>query len=471
MACPCSLKIPIKGNTIPATGNYNIANLFNYFEGIEKDVVQVLQQGGNTKLADIWRKVLPYDPECKVNMNTNKPKNILGRRPTRDNYYKCNSCKKLTLIAALEDLSSGRVVYPDPEYTREEIGGLVLTSEKFLGYTEISGLQPDIIRKIVSFDQLSLACNPNLTKLSQMNYYGFDSVTTNLLINWYLYQPLSEVFPGHIKKIYHSFVCGNQAYTLSQATDLISLLEINFTTVEQVWEILFQLFGLLHFARQYELSFDTIENVMMIENKKTNYTYDGLFLHSQLRLILNDFSSAGVNIVEQNNRVYNSILLTDEIYQNYEKKIITWDRQYEPADYPGQKPDYWVSYKIFDHDKLPDIDAMSYTNRMGLPLYQGSFDGYRFLLYLCRNPSFYKLLLADPILSNIFKAIWLEEDFEKVDYRLQEKYNYDADANMTCTKILCGLNLRCNFINYFWNILKTEHKIEHPAFDNIHSPI
>jgi hypothetical protein len=513
-SCPCSSNKDNNSNKyntvnhlpiLPDDSSYdnvctNISELFDYFDQTRKQVLVDLTNG------DINKAVgrINNDAECKIKMGTVKHniKDLIERNiliPMSDNNYVCKSCDMLDkLFADLKSLSSREIIKPecgeymDKYFILDDYGDIIQ-------YIKNSNIQKHMITRLVSFNELSKACNPNLEKLADMKYYGLDSFTNMVMVNWILSYIMDKINMECVRVLYYPFICANNGYMLMEHNNYNDLKRFKFTGIDQIWSVFCQLFAILNHVRSYELSFANVDNVLLIENSlHFRKVYDDIDITGNLILKLNDLTSAGINIGPI--RIYNRVEVIDDMHNFYESNLVTWDRQYEMADL-GQEPSYYVTYKIGSNEyyniftnELNDRnelkislaselsgkrnskrDAFLYVNKLGLPLYRGSFDAYRLLLVLCTNSSFYHMMVSDKYIQKIWRAMWINDtDYNKINDRLKEYIDNDErsiDSEDIYTTMLLDLNMRCDIVGYVWNLIKLYNRnitIEKNRIDGKH---
>jgi hypothetical protein len=180
---------------------------------------------------------------------------------------------------------------------------------------------------------------------------------------------------------------------------------------------------------------------------------------------------------------------SDEYYSKISNRVVSWSRHYSLADFPGKRPASWITYSISTLDKdindyglliaseprrktSADLEAVLHANRMGIPMYQGSFDAYRIMLLFCRNEGFYHSLIRNPELNILWRSFWSPLEYEIINQRIRyhdEEPNSSKSESPTLkqvekyhyTRMLLGLNLRCNIISHVWDQLKHYAQTDH----------
>ena len=97
-----------------------------------------------------------------------------------------------------------------------------------------------------------------------------------------------------------------------------------------------------------------------------------------------------------------------------------------------------------------------YSQYLGMPIYQSSFDAYAFMIILMCERAFYSTVMNNENLYLFFKNMFTSDsDFNIVKNRLIQ---YHDILHTITTKdifiILSDINLRCDMINFGWENLK-----------------
>lgn len=418
----------------------------------------------------IWGSLLSKDRSCKFRMGGSNPtlkERLEGKvhHLTSNRYFKCDGCRLLESIIPPKKSVDGGCF--SPEYGKSK--GLkysVLKVEDVISKISRTNQQGQIINQIISRNQLARACQPHLSILAKAKYYSLDPFTNRLLISWYLEKVLDKSKMPHLRKMYYGFICGNDGYFLREENNYLKFSELGQIDRKTVFNILYQLFGLFHRLRNYDLSFHTIDqNTIIIENSPSRYEYDDVIISSEITLKINDLSEAGITVSALDDpnqiiRIYRSSTQPEKRFENKSFKSINWNRHYELSSSPGTIPESWVSYKISEEGlEREQRTAFLYANRMGLPLYQSSFDIYRLILLLTSNPEFYEIMVFDPQLSKIWASFWIPSEYHRVQERIrshQACLYHKTESLDACplATILTRLTLRCDIVGHVWSLLK-----------------
>ncbi len=487
----------------------DVDHLFSYFDKLRQRIVQRLIEQRDDYLKSVWSpdSELIRDQTCRVKVGQNRcsvqdhiKHGIIV--PTNNQFYKCRSCNLLEFLALLPEINIGQIFSPKYGINKNKNFVLVKFGKIIIRIAE-TNIQQSTIKRLIARNELAVACQPQLPILARSKFYGLDKFTNMILINYYLQWLLARQNMTNIRKLYYAFICGKDGYALMEQGNYSSIKKLTVNYFSQAWSILFQLFSLLHYLKPHNISFQVInDETILVENKHCKYYYDGLEVSGEVTLKLNDLTTAGINIqiepehgkkLEQSERLEEAkyrilrldhrVLFTDEFYQKTEQNVIKIDHEYSLAKVPGEKPPFRVIYKIapprknlFDYGKYindPDYnihetndeEAFLYANRLGLPLYQGSFDAYRIMLLMCNNKSFYSALLENDMLNSIWREFWSVSDYEVINNRIHQTHESGALGKVKYgySKMLLGLSLRCNIVSDIWRKLKEYARSQHKS--------
>jgi hypothetical protein len=236
--------------------------------------------------------------------------------------------------------------------------------------------------------------------------------------------------------------------------------------------ILVQLIVTIHFLNSYSFTHGSpCLNNLGFTNIKNNFTYDGINIKSPitLRIIPSGFSSL-TTIGLENQLIrpfYPGTLLTQSVKYDFLPKIeikpfvgkkssssncsinSSSSNNFNPCleEYNNMK---YMCYKIGDNYN----SLISYI-RTGVPLFQSSFDLYCFMTSLMCENSFYKGVIDDDELLNIWKSMFNKDDY----YDLMEELDIIRDEGISpsfikIAAILSNYYLRCDAINYALDLIK-----------------
>jgi hypothetical protein len=224
--------------------------------------------------------------------------------------------------------------------------------------------------------------------------------------------------------------------------------------------ILLQLTSTLYFlnTKGFIHGLPTFESIDF-EEKICNYTYLGKEINCELTLHINPSIFSSINVRNKrlffNNKQlmkidnFDSLSIDIKTYlsKNIENKIsCTYDSKIPCID--KFKKIAKTCYKIGNN-----WDIYKKNISMGIPLFHSSFELYSFLISLLKyqNGYFLKILHKNLKLTEVWKQMWIENNYEEVMLNFKNLPN-----NPSSTDILIFLSnyyLRCDGMNFFMESL------------------
>nr|QBK91038.1 MAG: protein kinase [Pithovirus LCPAC202] len=437
---------------------------------IRNQAISELVKNPEEFIIKLWEKSLSKDKSCKFQMGNNNPtlkERLEGNINflSSDKYAKCNGCRLLESIVPPNGNIKNKTFSPKSGKSR----GLkysILKVEGVISKNFQTGQQDDIIRQIVQQNELAQTCQPHLSVLSKAKYFSLDSFSNRLLISWYLEKVLGKSKMPHLRKIYYGFICANDGYYLIEENKYLKFSDLNKLSPEIIFSILYQLFALFHRLRNYDLSFHVIDqNTFLLEDSPCHYEYDGVQITGEMTLKINNLSGAGISTYSRKNpdqivRIYKSSTQPEKRFEKVFFKSINWSEHHELSTSPGEIPKSWVSYKVSGNGlEQEQRTAFLYANRMGLPLYQSSFDIYRLILLLASNSKIYEIITKDSELSKIWSSFWIPSEYKHIQKKIKSHQfclyrGIESPDFCSLATILTGLTLRCDIVEHVWSLLK-----------------
>lgn len=243
--------------------------------------------------------------------------------------------------------------------------------------------------------------------------------------------------------------CTNNLYSVDINYDIGDVSKISSYFMDEpttIKGILGQLVSTLHFLTNYTFTHgEGTAEFLHFDNKVASYEYKGVIIESPITLHLIPGSSSSISILTEKgiNRVYhpgvkylNSLSIIDEptieVTKGKEQCTIGGDVTY---------------FKIGDN--YPYYSNM--VRNHGVPLFSSSYDLYSFLTSLMCDSSFYTSFNNIPQYTDIWKSLFLNDDYIKLEQFITEFHRSNTNPNRTqLLRLLSGMTLRCDAINYFW---------------------
>lgn len=480
----------------------DVDDFFDKAELIQERVTDSLVNSGSEFVLNMWGRQSPliHDPGCRVNMGrkVSLEDRMNGATSyTRELYKECQGCNLMKLLVNIDSLHPISKHAGDVEVWNvfsPEYGSRQKQQYQIVKYCDVklsakvSDLPNIIIGKIIQQNNKSVSCQPALPLLKDTEYHSLDRFSSAILINWYI-ECVSDDMP-FVRHLVYPFICGSDGYMLMSHNDSMKIDKYDINDASQALNLMLQMFSMLHKLKDHEFSFQSITmDTLLIEKARCEYKYDGMPICENFTLKLNRLDDAGINVYLREMscdcedepppiRIYRNRGMLDEFYSQIIRNVISWDRHYGLASKPGEEPPSWVTYQIAPPERrLHDFglygygdrsvdrrshtednkNAFLHTNRLGIPLYQGSFDAYRLMLLLCENKGFYRLLMEDEKLNILWRSFWTPGNYDAINHRVRQHHASSSSNNYPYTEMLMGLDLRCNLISHVWGQLRVSY--------------
>jgi len=264
----------------------NVDVLFTFFHNLRIDVIRSLVDKPEHFLKNMWGSDygLSRDIYCRVNMGRSIP-SLKSRvedgamLSTSTRKMCCQGCHNIKVLTNYRQARQGQFRCQWGNFKNQSF---TLLRRPMVGSSIWQYQQPlKLLSSIQASHPLAQACQRNLPSLKTARFYGLDSFSNYVLINWYLQSVLAKSNMPHIRKLHYSFVCGQDGYLLldCQYDNSSNLIKFRMEHNSEIWSLLFQLFALFHRIRTYNLSFTNITpETLLIKNQPCQYNYDDLIL-------------------------------------------------------------------------------------------------------------------------------------------------------------------------------------------------
>lgn len=255
-------------------------------------------------------------------------------------------------------------------------------------------------------------------------------------------------------------------YTQSPLTPTAKAVPYDPLNTHTIKGLLGQLFSSLHFLTGYTFTHG-IPSIQYLgfEREIASYKYGGVDIVSPLtlRIIPSGVSSISMTTPEGGvNRIYHpgvegytpfgiEDLPTIEVKPYLSKTVpsvcpIGLNQRITPC-----MPEYLMNkitcYKIGSNTKR----FSHMVKHLGIPLFASSYDLYGFLCCLMCEESFYHAVLNDQKLLDLWKSLWIEDEFNSLSNDLHElRIKEMPPTSLELLDVLCKYNLRCDAIKHSW---------------------
>jgi len=482
-----------------AESTRNVDSMLKQFEKDRNYVIDLLKNNPDNLVNILWKYNSPIckDDDCLFQMGKNLKlsiEDLLERKTdiadSMINFYICPQCKNMRRLIDFYDKSNiftiecGEKAGSQLYYEEKDVCGIYLTKEK-KPYSVKKAYENPFIKELAKCSSATCALPSKaagdlmLKKYSDVEYLGTDKFTNNMLINWYLNK---EINNSHLIKMYISFICSQKGYNLYEHLDIGNIGDFQdfpefLTGTDQhsptakaddkapicskiSKSIIVQLFACLHSLRKYDFSHGNPGTETLKFNKEVvSYIYDGVHVNGPVKMKLLDFSTSGCTVDNRASdknklRLYSKSVVADE---ELKKKT------YEPIINTvvlNEETDKQVTvYSLRNPCKnIKSSILFMYMKHLGLPVYSSSFDAYSFMVVLMAERSFYSSVMNDKKLKSFWRSMFVNDtDYDKINYRLTDLHEDPKELVLQDVLItLSELSLRCDMIDFGWNLIKNE---------------
>ena len=473
----------------------NVDDMLDQFKRDRNYVTGLAETDLNKLIVNLWTPSSPIccDTKCLFNMGKTQQIFTLEERIEGNitinesvlNYYTCPQCKN---VKRLIDFKKNKI--NEPFYI--ECGNLagqrlIITETPISKLYIIQENPPKSVAKLINnpwiktLERCSSGCNDkDVCQIKTIyNYIGTDPFSNNTLINWILNDRLEKLGIPNVIQMHTAFVCNRIGFSLYEYPDIgrvrhlqeySDLLEHSIKpsptakadtkvpiTKDTVKGIIMQLFGTLHALRTVDFSHgNPCSRSILFKKDPVSYLYNGVHIECPITMKLCDFAYSGITI--NSNRFYNKSVIADEEISKKQFKPVITTTSITPFTFNQEDISEITIYRLKDPQKyFQEAMMFMYLKHLGLPLYQSSFDAYAFMISLMADRAFYITLMNDESMYLLWRRMWLPEEFEKVQDKIL-KLHESPDPMTRVEKVLrflADLGLRCDMIDYGWDMIKT----------------
>ena len=459
-------------------------------------ILEILLDNPLTFVKTLWSdpKMISVNNGCMCEAGNSKAQAPFNR------YFKCNEC---TLLGRLVDLSDE---YVEESFIIEcgmETGReLTIKSDDMISVlTAITLRHKKYLEEIISKTNY-LTCD----SLENDNtiYIGSDKFTNNMLINWVIEDIFNQCSIDNYLKLYNFYLCNNVGYSIYEYSSIGNIKELyeynkfnvnNKFTDKTIHSILIQLIMVFKLLRSYSFIHGSPNiNSLEFSNKPCSYVYKDVNVTGPVTLKLIDFKNSGITIKRNANEDitfvhegFDKVISKNSPVRLYSRSVLSEEQFTFGGDSvldnvklphrPNIETMKLNRYHCDDDNRDRDIVNMySFSNstkflrflrHSGLPLYANSFDIVSFMVSLMSYGPFYRGVVSNIDLYNLWKGLWKPTDLVAIEKRLTTLHNagHALTSTSDITKLLTGKWIRCDALDYLWkHVSKVDINIK------IHSP-
>jgi hypothetical protein len=423
---------------------------------------------GNYDLTKVYIK----EDNCLCNIG-------LGKRP-RVNTHKCNACSMLRSLCPKNKLPEDRrIEIQVGKYEGKKIEVMEF-DDIFLPYERNTENENKFIQ-ILSKENLFSLLDDSLIKLyKNVKFYNTKSYITNYALTCiFLNNKMSKYKLPNLIPFDWVYSCNNKVrivkpvyYKYTHIND-IELLNRNLKSPtaqtkisplneKAVVAIVKQLTVILHFYNKYSFIHGrpSIEYINF-NNNHCSYKYGDIIIDSPLTLSIEP-------------SLYTSIGFENDFGEIIRLNSNKTTHYISSLSYPVEKIDINVSpipRSVPDNNSIPLIQDLRnhfvYCYKIGnnisnflvlqtyygIPLVQGSFDFYCFIICLLFEDSFYTTFMENENLKNIWYGMWKSSEYNKMSSELLILKTKDDLNYEDIVKFLSQYYLRIDIIKYFYDCM------------------
>lgn len=406
----------------------------------------------------------------------------------RDNYCQCKvgsgdiyspfSCYNCKNLSRLTDFKSILVNSPFQIECGDNTG-LTLCIEKFGVVSPKLSWDENVMNEAKKYlARHSITCGTP-KDISSLRSLRGDPFTIQIMIKWLIEKVFDKIKLTHILKTHNSFICSNNGYNVREHATIGNFKKLCLTKnaiVEDLTDgtivkklntkitkgIILQLLSILKTLSIYNFSHGTPSyKSLLFGNEPVNYKMNDLKIVSPVTVYINNFnySSMTVKNIHLSSKTtqsdiylkkasFTSDIATKSISNNYCENEINYQRNRNICDISNNATNY---YKLTNDT----LDVYTNMRHIGFPLFVGSFDFYCFLVSLMCCKKFYNSVHSDEKLHKFWTMLWSSEDILVLEERIKIAHDYEDEIlSYPPYDLIKGLWLRCNVIDYCWNIAK-----------------
>ena len=475
----------------------NVDNMMFQFKKDRDYIISTLEGNIDRLIIDLWTPASPvcFDEKCLFNMGRTEQiytleERIEGKTVVNEsvlNYYTCPQCTNMKRLVDFRQTEIGTPFFIE---CGDLAGEQLVITETYIDKLYIlKESPPAAVERILanpyinSLKRCSAGCSDSsvCNVKNIIDYIGLDPFSNNMLINWYLNNKLSELDIPNVIAMHTAYVCSSKGYSLYEYPNIgrIRHLQEHPELLEHMGRpsptataddkvpiskdvvkgIIMQLFAVLHALKVYDFSHGgPSSRSILLKNSVCSYMYDGVHVECPITIKLCDLYHAGITV--GNKRLYNKSVIADEELLKKPFKPIIDTATITPFsfDRSGDISETITIYRLKDPQKhLQESVIYLYLKYLGLPLYQSSFDAYGFMISLMADRAFYTTLMNDESCYLLWRSMWLPEEFETIQDRILKLHQSPDPVTRVdkVIRVLAGLGLRCDMIEYGWDMIKT----------------
>jgi len=444
----------------------NIDCLLNKYREDKEIIYELLVKNPELLVNRLWNSnnpLLSIDRKCQCKMG------IYDEHLTLKSGFACPQCKNLMRII---DLIPENINKPFKIRVGNQKGKLLIIHQvkDLIPSIKIINSNKSNMEGLLEYYNKLAVCD---SKINLGQKFIASDKFTNRFLNSLVIERIFNASRAENSVVTETgFICANDGYVLDKEPDIGSfdLLRSNSNYVNQnsnlslslkntvSKDILKQLVIVLKILSSNNFCHNdaTIQS-LKFDSKFYKQRFYGKDIVTNITLMLTNFDFSSID-VDNNLRLHNNSIVNSLFVRNgnfapeVESKVIV------PVNYSNSNMSSSSSstneFRVYKFNSEVGKQLL-HLRRNGLSLYNTSFDLYCFLISLMSETAFFNSVVNDKELYSIWSSIWLPNDFKIIMQRLnQVNKRIGTKLNvLEVIELLSGLYLRCEIMNYLWNLL------------------
>lgn len=238
--------------------------------------------------------------------------------------------------------------------------------------------------------------------------------------------------------------------------------------LNKVKNVIYQLIIILHFLSKYAFTHGNPSlNYLNFWNESFSFEYETLNIESDILLSISPSSYSSISYMDKvMKRIYHPGNIADQtidvdvlpeiefkVFDNYQtnkcKACDSSEISGNSISLDESNTETVVSESRISSYKIKN-NFLPYVRYLGIPLFYSSFDFYCFFVTMMSNSKFRNIVVNDIYLYNLWKELWLEDEYEIMMENLNSS---DLENSEKILLFLKSFHLRCDALYLSWNYI------------------
>lgn len=380
--------------------------------------------------ACLWKmgETVPSAPSVARDQYVSSYRMMPLTRGTRRS-HSCPQCRNMSRIV---DLNKTPIGMPFTIETGNEMGKRFLLNKVPISrlFCDLKDRQQELSMHSVQHYRRTSSELPEYLLVS-------DEFTNNILIAFLLDYLIPESGIASCCSLVTAFVCGNDGYTLNEATlsleELAKIPEYTDENHSLRADILFgiyqQLFSLLRVLNSYDFIHGIPTQALSFRREPCAYMIDGISIHCPVTLVLSNFKSSSISIDTAQGRIR---LCSSSFLPNLHSN------KRNPSLQNGKF-----------HLSVPQMEVYQHLQKVGIPM-GACIEIYIFILTLMRCPSFRSGVFNSEFLRTFWQSLEIPDS-------IFDNLSQGALGSDKVEFLVTQFPLRCDILDKgWWHLTQTQ---------------